>query len=63
MLTHRDRMDARLATGQLAVVVAPAPEHISHASDSWAISQWIRRGPQASVHAERSAPVDDDEGR
>ncbi len=49
MLMNRDRMHARLAAERLAAVVATAPENVTYASDYWAMSQWIRRGPQAYV--------------
>lgn len=31
----------------LAALVATAPENVTYVSDYWAMSQWIRRGPQA----------------
>jgi Xaa-Pro dipeptidase len=49
MLMNRERMEARLAAERLDAVVATAPENVTYASDYWAMSQWIRRGPQAYV--------------
>lgn len=39
-LMNRDRLDA---------VVATCPENVTYLSGFWAMSQWVRRGPQAYV--------------
>lgn len=43
------RLFAGMKTQQLDAIVATMPENVTYASGFWAMSQWIRRGPQAYV--------------
>lgn len=47
MLINQERARERMQTERLAALVATAPENVTYVSDYWAMSQWIRRGPQA----------------
>ena len=49
MLLNRDRLHALMAAEGLDAVVATAPENVTYMSGYWALSQWIRRGPQTYV--------------
>ncbi|MDC7789012.1 Xaa-Pro peptidase family protein [Rhodoplanes sp. TEM] len=49
MLINSARLYERMARDGLAAVVATAPENVTYSSGYWAMSQWIRRGPQAYV--------------
>lgn len=44
-----DRIDAVLAEAGVDAVVAAAPENVTYLSGFWAMTHWIRRGPQAYV--------------
>ena len=51
MLMNQPRAQALMAKDDLAALVATAPENVTYTSGFWAMSQWIRRGPQAyAVH-------------
>lgn len=51
MLMNQPRAQALMAKDNLAALVATAPENVTYTSGFWAMSQWIRRGPQAyAVH-------------
>lgn len=47
MLLNQDRARERMEQEGLAAIVATAPENVTYLSGYWAMSQWIRRGPQA----------------
>ena len=49
MLLNRERLDDLLTRYALDAVVATTPENVTYASGYWALSQWIRRGPQTYV--------------
>src|SRR3954468_9303981 len=49
MLMNTERLFARMKEQRLHSVVATMPENVTYASGYWAMSQWIRRGPQAYV--------------
>jgi Xaa-Pro dipeptidase len=49
MLLNRERLDDLLTRHALDAVVATTPENVTYASGYWALSQWIRRGPQTYV--------------
>lgn len=49
MLLNRDRFDDMLGLHGLDAAVATTPENVTYASGYWALSQWIRRGPQTYV--------------
>jgi Xaa-Pro dipeptidase len=49
MLMNTPRLFARMKAEGLDAVVATAPENVTYTSGFWAMSQWIRRGPQAYV--------------
>jgi Xaa-Pro aminopeptidase len=49
MLVNEARLDEFLAKEKLDAVVGTSPENVLYLSGYWAISQWIRRGPQAYV--------------
>ena len=46
---NADRLFARMKQDGLDAIVATMPENVTYASGFWAMSQWIRRGPQAYV--------------
>lgn len=51
MLMNVPRAKAVMAKERLAALVATTPENVTYTSGYWAMSQWIRRGPQAyAVH-------------
>lgn len=51
MLMNQPRAQTLMEEQQLAALVATAPENVTYTSGYWAMSQWIRRGPQAyAVH-------------
>ena len=51
MLMNQPRAQALMSKDNLAALVATAPENVTYTSGFWAMSQWIRRGPQAyAVH-------------
>ncbi|MGP9812732.1 M24 family metallopeptidase [Rhodopseudomonas sp. NSM] len=47
MLANIERLNAGMKQASLAALVATMPENVTYASGFWAMSQWIRRGPQA----------------
>lgn len=49
MLTHLDRLHEFIKRERLVAVVATSPENVTYSSGFWAMSQWVRRGPQAYV--------------
>lgn len=49
MLMNQPRAHAQMEKEGLSALVATAPENVTYTSDYWAMSQWIRRGPQAYV--------------
>ncbi|MDB5655969.1 MAG: Peptidase [Tardiphaga sp.] len=49
MLMNSPRLFAAMKTARLDAIVATMPENVTYASGFWAMSQWIRRGPQAYV--------------
>jgi len=48
-LMNTPRLFERMKAEGLDAVVATAPENVTYTSGFWAMSQWIRRGPQAYV--------------
>jgi Xaa-Pro aminopeptidase len=49
MLMNTTRLFDGMKRERLDAVVATMPENVTYASGFWAMSQWIRRGPQAYV--------------
>lgn len=49
MLLNRDRLEDMLERHGLDAAVATTPENVTYASGYWALSQWVRRGPQTYV--------------
>lgn len=49
MLMNQERLFARMKKDGLDAIVATMPENVTYSSGFWAMSQWIRRGPQAYV--------------
>lgn len=49
MLMNYDRLFAGMKRAGLDAIVATMPENVTYSSGFWAMSQWIRRGPQAYV--------------
>lgn len=49
MLMNTPRLQARMKAEGMDAIVATAPENVTYTSGFWAMSQWIRRGPQAYV--------------
>ncbi|HEU5068214.1 MAG TPA: Xaa-Pro peptidase family protein [Sphingomicrobium sp.] len=49
MLMNASRLFDRMQREGLDALVATAPENVTYSSGFWAMSQWIRRGPQAYV--------------
>lgn len=49
MLMNADRLFHAMRKQGLDAIVATMPENVTYASGFWAMSQWIRRGPQAYV--------------
>jgi Xaa-Pro dipeptidase len=49
MLMNSTRLFAGMQERRLDAIVATMPENVTYASGFWAMSQWIRRGPQAYV--------------
>lgn len=48
-LLNKDRLIQVGRQGGINAFVATSPENVTYASGYWALSQWIRRGPQAFV--------------
>jgi Xaa-Pro aminopeptidase len=49
MLMNSGRLFERMKRDGLDAIVATMPENVTYSSGFWAMSQWIRRGPQAYV--------------
>src|SRR5260370_3238941 len=49
MLMNSRRLFAGMKNQRLDAIVATMPENVTYSSGFWAMSQWIRRGPQAYV--------------
>jgi Xaa-Pro dipeptidase len=49
MLMNSGRLFAGMQKQRLDAIVATMPENVTYTSGFWAMSQWIRRGPQAYV--------------
>ncbi len=49
MLMNLPRLSTGMKSQRLDAIVATMPENVTYASGFWAMSQWIRRGPQAYV--------------
>jgi len=49
MLLNLERLHAMMEAEGLDAVVATSPENVTYTSGYWALSQWIRRGPQTYV--------------
>lgn len=49
MLMNAPRLQERMKREGMDAIVATAPENVTYTSGFWAMSQWIRRGPQAYV--------------
>jgi Xaa-Pro dipeptidase len=49
MLMNAPRLFAGMMKQRLDAIVATMPENVTYSSGFWAMSQWIRRGPQAYV--------------
>ncbi|HWP26321.1 MAG TPA: Xaa-Pro peptidase family protein [Xanthobacteraceae bacterium] len=49
MLANISRLKELMARDKLDAVIATCPENVTYLSGFWAMSQWVRRGPQAYV--------------
>jgi Xaa-Pro dipeptidase len=49
MLANIPRLKDLIAKNNLDAVIATCPENVTYLSGFWAMSQWVRRGPQAYV--------------
>lgn len=49
VLLNKDRLHALARARDIDVFVATSPENVTYSSGYWALSQWIRRGPQTYV--------------
>src|SRR5689334_23363510 len=49
MLANIPRLKELMSRDRLDAVVATCPENVTYLSGFWAMSQWVRRGPQAYV--------------
>jgi Xaa-Pro aminopeptidase len=49
MLLDTERLHGLMARQGLDAVIATSPENVTYMSGYWALSQWIRRGPQTYV--------------
>lgn len=49
MLTNLSRLHAFMQRENLDAVIGTCPESVTYLSGFWAMSQWVRRGPQAYV--------------
>lgn len=58
MLMNTDRLLSGMKRAGLDAVVASTPENVTYTSGFWAMSQWIRRGPQAYVLTPAADPSD-----
>ncbi|NIA68198.1 aminopeptidase P family protein [Pelagibius litoralis] len=48
-LLNAERLYATMERNGLDAIVATSPENVTYSSGYWALSQWIRRGPQTYV--------------
>jgi Xaa-Pro aminopeptidase len=55
MLANVSRLKELMNRSKLDAVVATCPENVTYLSGFWAMSQWVRRGPQAYVLFPREA--------
>lgn len=58
MLVNEARLDDYLAKEKLDAVIGTSPENVLYLSGFWAMSQWVRRGPQAYVLQPRKSKGD-----
>ncbi len=49
MLLNVERMSRLMAAGDLQAVIATTAENVTYCSGFWALTQWVRRGPQTYV--------------
>ncbi|MEM5346101.1 Xaa-Pro peptidase family protein [Paraburkholderia azotifigens] len=49
MLLNIERLNEMMARHGLDAIVATLPENVTYSSGYWALSQWVRRGPQSYV--------------
>ena len=49
MLANAPRLQELMKREKLDAVIATCPENVTYLSGFWAMSQWVRRGPQAYV--------------
>ncbi len=59
MLVNADRLEDLMRMVGVDAIVATSPENVTYTSGYWALSQWIRRGPQTYVvwpRRDRGAP-------
>ena len=49
MLANFSRLKELMQRADLEAVIATCPENVTYLSGFWAMSQWVRRGPQAYV--------------
>ncbi len=49
MLANFSRLQEIMQRSELDAVIATCPENVTYLSGFWAMSQWVRRGPQAYV--------------
>jgi Xaa-Pro dipeptidase len=49
MLMNTDRMSQLMAANDLQAVIATTAENVTYCSGFWALTQWVRRGPQTYV--------------
>lgn len=54
MLANIPRLKNLISQNNLDAVIATCPENVTYLSGFWAMSQWVRRGPQAYVLFPRS---------
>ena len=55
MLANIPRLKELMSRDKLDAVIATCPENVTYLSGFWAMSQWVRRGPQAYVLFPREA--------
>jgi Xaa-Pro aminopeptidase len=55
MLTNLPRLHEIMRQARLDAIVGTCPENVTYLSGFWAMSQWVRRGPQAYVLQTRNA--------
>jgi len=49
MLLNADRLSRLMASAGLQAVIATTAENVTYSSGFWALTQWVRRGPQTYV--------------